>query len=93
MGTLREWALVAFAGIFWTAFEALRVIVSGRKLLDKNARSLTNLIANAVLGCFIGILIAFRRQAFRWPIVLITIPVFIGVVIAGRAKAKAQTTR
>jgi len=91
MGTLGDWAFVAFVATFWGAFFLpLRGLMSSRKFSLKEVWAKANFIPSFFDGWFIGILIAFHWRAFHWPLILVTVAAFI---VAGLATSRKLNPR
>ena len=91
MGTARDWIWVIVISAILGALSFLRVLIREPKYAKKYL-SLTDFIAWLLRGFWIGVLIIFRWNAFRWPLVLFNVALLIGTVVAMSAKLKPHAT-
>ena len=78
MGTARDWISVAVVAFGWGGLMLLRGTLRRRKAQVIPAISVVETIGCALWGLGFALILTFHLQAFRWPLILLTIAAFIG---------------
>jgi len=80
VGTIEDWFRAVFGAVFWGTMMFILRGVGNSSREDSSPPPLyvARLVAGSILfGLFLG----FEFQAFRWPLILLTSPFFLALLI------------